>query len=176
MNLTCGDFYLFNVNTGSTRPQAYGVIYKDTNEVMHRAYLIPNLKSEIILSSGAIGSPQLLMLSGIGPSDHLKVHGIEIVLDQPMVGKGMADNPMNVLFIPSPLPVETSLIQVVGITRSDSYIEAAGGLGFAYSWVHSLSQSFELFQNQVLYSYFNYSKQIHIITSFQVLNNAFLEI
>lgn len=48
-----------------------------------------------------------------------------------MVGQGMSDNPMNAIFVPSPSPVEVSLIQVVGITRFGSYIEAAGGENFS---------------------------------------------
>ncbi|GMQ05240.1 hypothetical protein CsSME_00050347 [Camellia sinensis var. sinensis] len=70
------------------------------------------------------------MLSGVGPADHLKAHNISVVLDQPMVGQGMSDNPMNAIFIPSPIPVEISLIQVVGITHLGTYIEAASGENF----------------------------------------------
>ncbi len=47
---------------------------------------------EVILSSGAIGSPRLLMLSGIGPADHLRAHGITPVLDQPGVGANLQDH------------------------------------------------------------------------------------
>ncbi|MCX2720998.1 GMC family oxidoreductase [Roseibium salinum] len=47
---------------------------------------------EIVLSSGAIGSPRLLQLSGIGPADHLKDLGIEVVLDQPEVGANLQDH------------------------------------------------------------------------------------
>ncbi|KAG8382306.1 hypothetical protein BUALT_Bualt05G0063100 [Buddleja alternifolia] len=97
----------------------------------HRAYLNNGPKNEIIISAGALGSPQLLMLSGVGPKDHLKAHNITLVLDQPLVGQGMRDNPMNAIFVPSPTPVEVSLIQVVGITRYGSYIEAASGEHFA---------------------------------------------
>ena len=71
------------------------------------------------------------MLSGVGPADHLKAHNITVVLDQPLVGQGMSDNPMNAIFVPSPVPVEVSLIQVVGITQFGSYIEAASGENFA---------------------------------------------
>lgn len=49
---------------------------------------------EVILSAGAYGSPQLLMLSGIGPADHLRQHGIEVVLDQPNVGRHLQEHPM----------------------------------------------------------------------------------
>lgn len=48
--------------------------------------------SEVILSSGAIGSPRLLMLSGIGPADHLRDVGIDPVLDSPGVGSNLQDH------------------------------------------------------------------------------------
>jgi choline dehydrogenase len=47
---------------------------------------------EVILSSGAIGSPRLLMLSGIGPADHLQSVGIGTVCDQPGVGSDLQDH------------------------------------------------------------------------------------
>lgn len=47
---------------------------------------------EVILSSGAIGSPRLLQLSGIGPADHLRSLGIPVVLDQPGVGSNFHDH------------------------------------------------------------------------------------
>ena len=49
--------------------------------------------NEIVLSSGAIGSPQLLMLSGVGPAAQLKELGIPVVLDKPGVGQNMRDHP-----------------------------------------------------------------------------------
>ena len=48
--------------------------------------------TEVILSSGAIGSPRMLMLSGIGPADHLTEVGIRPVLDQPGVGSNFQDH------------------------------------------------------------------------------------
>lgn len=47
---------------------------------------------EIVLSGGAINSPQTLMLSGIGPADHLARHGIDVVLDLPGVGRNLMDH------------------------------------------------------------------------------------
>ncbi|MGE0003987.1 MAG: GMC family oxidoreductase [Parvibaculaceae bacterium] len=49
-------------------------------------------RREVILSSGTIGSPRLLMLSGIGPADHLKSVGIEPVFDAPGVGANLQDH------------------------------------------------------------------------------------
>jgi len=48
---------------------------------------------EIILSAGGIGSPQILMLSGVGPADHLKEMGIPVQLDSPGVGQNLRDHP-----------------------------------------------------------------------------------
>jgi len=50
---------------------------------------------EVILCAGVFGSPQLLMLSGIGPADHLREHGIDVVADLP-VGDNLHDH----LFVP----------------------------------------------------------------------------
>ena len=49
-------------------------------------------RREIILSGGAINSPQLLMLSGIGPADHLRDCGIPVVVDLPGVGQNLRDH------------------------------------------------------------------------------------
>lgn len=49
-------------------------------------------RREVILSSGAVGSPQLLMLSGVGPAAHLQEHGIPVVLDKPGVGGNLQDH------------------------------------------------------------------------------------
>lgn len=47
---------------------------------------------EIILCGGSINSPQLLMLSGIGPAAHLRQHGIEVLVDSPGVGGNLQDH------------------------------------------------------------------------------------
>ena len=48
---------------------------------------------QIVLSGGAIGSPQLLLLSGVGPADHLRGMGIDVVHDLPGVGQNLRDHP-----------------------------------------------------------------------------------
>lgn len=58
-------------------------------------------KKEVILSAGAVGTPQLLMLSGIGPKEHLMMHKIPIVADLP-VGKNLQDHP----YVAMPLRID----------------------------------------------------------------------
>lgn len=48
---------------------------------------------EVILSAGALDSPRLLMLSGIGPADQLRAHGIPVAVDLPGVGQNLQDHP-----------------------------------------------------------------------------------
>jgi choline dehydrogenase-like flavoprotein len=47
---------------------------------------------EIILSAGSLQSPQILMLSGVGPSDHLQQMGISTIVDLPAVGENLQDH------------------------------------------------------------------------------------
>ncbi|MFW5660009.1 MAG: GMC family oxidoreductase, partial [Oceanicaulis sp.] len=49
-------------------------------------------KKEVILSGGALNSPHVLMLSGIGPADHLREHGISVEADLPGVGENLQDH------------------------------------------------------------------------------------
>ncbi|EFJ18611.1 hypothetical protein SELMODRAFT_112603 [Selaginella moellendorffii] len=112
--------------------RAYGVRYTDFLGLPHTALLSRHPKSEVILCAGALGSPQLLLLSGIGPADHLTAMGIKVVLNATGVGQQMRDNPTTRLVILSPSPVESSLVQAVGITAAfGTYIEAASGAAAA---------------------------------------------
>ena len=63
-----------------------GVHYALGREAIHAS------AGETIVSLGAIGSPHLLLLSGIGPADELVQHGIEVVHDLPGVGKNLLDH------------------------------------------------------------------------------------
>jgi choline dehydrogenase len=67
--------------------RATGVKLKLKNEVVEL-----HANKEVLLSAGAINSPQVLMLSGIGPKAHLADHGIETVVDLPGVGQNLQDH------------------------------------------------------------------------------------
>ncbi|WAC63124.1 choline dehydrogenase [Pseudoxanthomonas sp. SL93] len=67
--------------------RAVGVAYaRSGHEVTVRC------EREVLVSGGAINSPQLLMLSGIGPADHLREHGITVRHDLPAVGRNLQDH------------------------------------------------------------------------------------
>lgn len=57
---------------------------------------------EVIVSGGAINSPQLLMLSGIGPAEQLRAHGIDVVRDLRGVGANLQDHPSAVITMDDP--------------------------------------------------------------------------
>jgi choline dehydrogenase len=58
---------------------------------------------EVILCGGAVNSPQLLLLSGIGPAAQLRAHGIKVLVDSPEVGAGLQDHPVVTPMWRSPL-------------------------------------------------------------------------
>ena len=69
------------------RGRASGVIYTTARGAFHQP-----AARDVLLCGGAINSPQLLMLSGIGPADELRAHGIAIMHDAPQVGRNLQDH------------------------------------------------------------------------------------
>ena len=67
--------------------RATGVAYR-VNGVEHQAFAA----REVLVAAGAIQSPQLLQLSGIGPADLLRRHGVDVVRDSPGVGRNLHDH------------------------------------------------------------------------------------
>jgi choline dehydrogenase len=59
---------------------------------------------EVILCGGTYNSPQLLMLSGVGPAEHLAMREIEVLLDQPAVGENLSDHPSTYTVFTTPEP------------------------------------------------------------------------
>jgi choline dehydrogenase-like flavoprotein len=69
--------------------RAVGVIYKDKSGALRQV----RSEGELIVASGALVTPKLLMLSGIGPASHLAAHGISCLVDSPGVGQNLIDHP-----------------------------------------------------------------------------------
>jgi choline dehydrogenase-like flavoprotein len=70
-----------------TGRRARGVRWRQNGEVRSAT-----CRGEIVLAAGAIGSPQILMLSGVGPAAHLSEHGIPLVADRAGVGQNLHDH------------------------------------------------------------------------------------
>lgn len=102
---------------------AYGVTFKKEN----KKYAVFASK-EVILSAGAIQSPQLLMLSGIGPMEHLKEHNIEVIHHAPGVGENLQDHIASGggnYLITNPISNESLSIIVPKVMQVDSIREFA---------------------------------------------------
>jgi choline dehydrogenase len=67
--------------------RASGVVFRQNG-----ASRLARCRGEVILAAGAIGSPHLLLLSGIGPAPHLAEHGVGCILDKPGVGQNLQDH------------------------------------------------------------------------------------
>lgn len=80
------------------------------------------ISSEVVLTAGAIGSPQLLMLSGVGPAQHLRDTGVEVTLDLPGVGSNFHDHVMAPVVYSSAQPLPTSAGghgEVIGLIHTE---------------------------------------------------------
>lgn len=97
-----------------THAQANRVIFED-KQAVGLAYEKDGVehtvmaRQEIILSGGTFGSPKVLMLSGIGPAEHLQAHGIDVLVDAPEVGGNLQDH-LDVVF-----DYEVNTTDVIGI-------------------------------------------------------------
>jgi choline dehydrogenase len=70
--------------------------------------------AEVIVSGGTIGSPQLLMLSGIGPAEHLEELGIEVVVDLPGVGENLHDHLLSSVIFSAERQIEPPSVGLPG--------------------------------------------------------------
>ena len=86
-------------------------------------------RAEVIISSGAFGSPKLLMLSGIGPAAHLQSHDIEVKKNLPGVGQNLTDHPMLVLRPYVTVPTFNSMVNPLAYVKGAlSWVLKGSGL------------------------------------------------
>ncbi|XP_052129178.1 glucose dehydrogenase [FAD, quinone]-like isoform X1 [Frankliniella occidentalis] len=102
--------------------RATAVEFTDTDGKTH----VVKAKKEVVLSAGAIFSPHLLMLSGVGPADQLKAAGIPVIVDLPGVGEklmnhigGMVHPTINLTKTVS-LPTPASMMNDIKLFSEDS--------------------------------------------------------
>eukprot|EP00439_Symbiodinium_sp_Y106_P032939 s4739_g3.t4 len=89
VRLICEGTKVVGVETiPSPKPKRGGGFHSDSSGVVQRHFA----REEVILSAGAVGSPQLLMTSGIGDAKELERLGLPVLLDQPAVGQNLQDH------------------------------------------------------------------------------------
>ena len=81
-----------NLEGGEGDVCASGVQYIAADGEVRSAQLSPG--GEVLLAAGAVQSPQILMLSGVGPRGHLESVGVEVRKDLPGLGEGLQDHPV----------------------------------------------------------------------------------
>ncbi len=99
------------------QPRAQGVEYRPDGGRGPLQTLLLNPGGEVLLSAGAFGSPQLLMLSGIGPAAHLAEHGIQVVHELPGVGENLHDHPDVVMVVNAPKLTDLFGLSLAGVAR-----------------------------------------------------------
>lgn len=85
---------------GASPPVATAVSFIDSKGARCRV----SASGEIVLAAGVYATPQLLMLSGVGPAEHLREHGIQVIADAPAVGKNLQDHPAAMVSFESQQP------------------------------------------------------------------------
>ncbi|KAK9880147.1 hypothetical protein WA026_008662 [Henosepilachna vigintioctopunctata] len=128
--------FVTRILINSSQKEAYGVEFiKDGQRFIAKA------RKEVILSAGAINTPQLLMLSGIGPSNELRKHRIPIIMDLP-VGEQLRDHFMLTLSYKS----NTTKDYVTLREAISDFLDGKGVLTrsenrFAFSFINTRNES-----------------------------------
>jgi choline dehydrogenase len=95
----------------------------------HGAEFTVKARREVILCGGAIASPHLLLLSGIGPAEHLREHGIAVMRDMPGVGRNLQDH------------LQTRMVyrlnRPMGLNGRKNSIFGLMGMGLEYAFTRS---------------------------------------
>jgi choline dehydrogenase len=109
-----------------TRGRCVGVSY-----VRGGALQEASCSGEVVLAAGAFGSPQLLMLSGIGPADQLRSLGIDLVADRAGVGQNLQDHPIALTCYAA-----ENALPVSQYNHGEMYASLRSGPGRAYPDLH----------------------------------------
>ena len=97
--------------------RACGVEFRRGNETR-----VVHANREIVISAGAFNSPVLLMRSGIGPADHLRDFGVQVIRNAPCVGENLMDHPLTAVQVTCREPV--TLFRYLGpVSRARGIVE-----------------------------------------------------
>ncbi|XP_063536574.1 ecdysone oxidase-like [Cydia strobilella] len=112
------------------------ILFDKTNRATGVQVKLPNKQTislyatkEVIVSAGAINTPQLLMLSGIGPKHHLIEKGIEVLLDSPLVGQNLQDHALAPVMVTAKKGAQSVTQNLEAFKNLDKFPPAI--LGFA---------------------------------------------
>ena len=113
--------HVVNVKLSKDRAIGIEILSNGASQILYA-------EREVISCLGAFGSPQLLMLSGIGPAEHLRTVGIKPHIDRPGVGNSLQDHPV--------MPVQYKLLDASLSLARFQRIDRAIGLGLQYLLTH----------------------------------------
>jgi choline dehydrogenase len=91
---------------------AVGVEYDDGGK-----RVVARARAEIVVAAGGIASPKILMLSGVGPGDHLRSKGIDVVADNPGIGQNLQEHPVVAMLFNVDVPTFGMDFNIKGIAR-----------------------------------------------------------
>ena len=105
-----------------TQARASRVLFEDKHAVgieyvLNGKKLIAKAAKEVVLTAGALQTPKLLMLSGVGPKAHLAANGITVVHDAPSIGENLQDHTNVCMFLNGKKPIDFGYPQVYGFER-----------------------------------------------------------
>ena len=100
-------------------PEARGVVYTRGNGAGGGERITARASREVVLCAGALESPKLLMLSGIGPAEELARHRIAVAVEQPYVGRNLMDHPNVQVFFRGRRATDCNWAQLYGFHRAN---------------------------------------------------------
>lgn len=115
-----------------TKSLTHKIIFEGTKAVGIEAVIkgkkqILRANKEVVLCAGALETPKLLMLSGIGPKDHLESLKIPVIRDVPSIGSNLHDHPNITMFLQGRKPVDFGYPQVYGFYRANPDLPLPAG-------------------------------------------------
>ncbi|KAH0833084.1 hypothetical protein J3R83DRAFT_12076 [Lanmaoa asiatica] len=111
---------IFDSSSGT--PRAVAVDF--ANSKQHAPCFRARARKEVIVCAGAIHTPQILMISGVGPASLLKEHSIPVLIDSPGVGANLTDHPVCYFRLKDKLGISLNFTQPYDLTSTFKLLRA----------------------------------------------------